>query len=161
MKNLANLTSTSRLNLNIQNKRGRKNRKMFAVLALTNGFFLVSSLAYGFLSFSNAESENQYNRLTSLKYSIVAYLNNSLNFMLYGLCSEKYRSFISTWFRGNIKRRPKQTTNDVRSLNSTFAYRIKEIHSIGKNVNLKNYIFDLSTVANKIEKPVIVVSCHQ
>jgi hypothetical protein len=154
MENLANLTITNRSNLNLHNKRRRKNRKMFAVLALTNGFFLVSSLGYGILSFSNAETENQYSRLTSLKYRIVAYLNNSLNFVFYGIFSEKFRSFISKWFHAYVKRRPKQTTNDFRSLNSTFAYRIKDTASVSNNVYLQNRrnALVVSALSSRMEK---------
>jgi hypothetical protein len=125
MENLASLTSTSQLNTFVKKKRTRKNRIMFAILICTNSFFLVSSLAYGFLSFSKIETEHQYLKLTSLKFNIVAYLNNSVNFVFYGFSSEKYRSFVSNWFHRRRPNRNLKSHNEVKSFFSLSKLKIR------------------------------------
>lgn len=84
------INKNSQVNKNNFVKRLRRNRQLLYMLLITNLYFLSSLLPYciSFVLFKGQKSENT---LGQLSVHILMYTNNAINFIFYGLSSQKYR----------------------------------------------------------------------
>jgi hypothetical protein len=97
----SNLTGST--NRKLIAKRKRKNKQLLILLIITDVFFLVCSLPYCLNNnFNNFLDSN--NRLTLFIYNIMAYSNNSFNFLFYGMFSSRYRAILASLFSFNNRR---------------------------------------------------------
>ena len=78
-------------------KRLRRNRQLLYMLLLTNLYFLLSMLPYCimFVLFKGKKSENSLEQ--PLVHTLL-YTNNAINFVFYGLSSQKYRQELYSLF---------------------------------------------------------------
>ena len=87
-KRLSRNTGTTGQNKSLVRKRNRRNNQLLIMLMATNIYFLICSLPY-FIGKRVFKNENHSN--ISLLIDVLYYSNNSLNFIIYFLFSQKYR----------------------------------------------------------------------
>ena len=71
-------------------RRVQRDRQLMFMLLVTNLYFLLSALPYS-VSFIMFQGEKSESALWQSLIHLVLYTNNALNFVFYGLSSEKYR----------------------------------------------------------------------
>lgn len=93
----ANLISNP-ANKRIFLKNVQRNRQMFTMLLFTNFYFLLSSLPYctAFIVFQNSTSESS---MAQSGVHFLFYTNNAVNFLVYGLSSQRYRNELIKLFQ--------------------------------------------------------------
>ena len=82
----------------IMKKKIRKNRHLLFMLTATNAYFVICSFPY-FFTFNNLTSKKFDSNFTQVLVHILSYSNNSVNFIFYGLFSQKYREVLKDLFR--------------------------------------------------------------
>ena len=70
-------------------RRKKRNNQLSMLLLATNLYFLLSSLPFSLANHKLTFDDSDNMKL--LRHNILAYSNNSFNFIFYGLFSEKYR----------------------------------------------------------------------
>lgn len=153
-------------------KRIKRNRQLLYMLLITNLFFICSILpcCVAFLLFHGSKSESV---LFQLSVHILLYTNNSINFLLYGISSQKFRQQLSKMFFAS--KRKKSSNNQLRLMNNenyiiryntnminnnnnnsnnsnnsnSDKARRNNIKHVKININLKKFNEDTSTLSNK------------
>jgi hypothetical protein len=110
-----NLSSNqpNQMNRRISQKRMRKNNQILLLMLTTNAYFIICSLPY-FILYFTASDENSEKNSTVLFTNIMAYSNNAINFILFGVFSERYRQTLMRLLR--LKTRRKYAMSIVRRL---------------------------------------------
>ncbi len=90
---------SNQLNKIIAQKRLRRSKQILFMLTSANAFFIICSLPYCIIYHkSNSERTETDFSFSLIIVHILSYSNNSLNFVFYGLFSEKYKEEMSTLF---------------------------------------------------------------
>jgi hypothetical protein len=84
-------------NKSVMYRRMRRNRQLLYMLLVTNTYFLLSNLPYcvSFVLFKGQKSESSVGQLL---VHMLLYTNNAINFLFYGLSSQKYREVFGEIF---------------------------------------------------------------
>ena len=129
------------------------------MLMATNLFFIICTLPYCILSHKSIsiDTENNFS-LTLLIVHILAYSNNSLNFIFYGLFSKQYRQTALKMFRLKIER-PRNGFTRSRTMRND-----QQINSGIRTLNISNYNLSnavnnkLTNASNKSDKNLRVIN---
>ena len=138
-----NNVTINHMNKAIIYKNLKRNRQILYILILNNIYFFLSTFPYciTFILFHGEESKNT---LGQLSVHILSYTNNSFNFFLYGLSSNKYRKelcgLFKCIFRSIDKKKDTQIIKSEPFLSGTDVWKIIficVINAVG-DFNLKN-----------------------
>jgi hypothetical protein len=139
-----NFNDSSQINRAITLKQSKRNNQLLIMLMATNLFFIVCTLPYCILSHKSIsiDSENNFS-LTLLIVHILAYSNNSFNFIFYGLFSKQYRQTALRMLRLKTDR-PRAAITRTRTFHNEH-----QLNSGLRTLNISNYNFS-NVINNKI-----------
>ena len=154
-----NFSDSSQANRAITMKQTKRNNQLLIMLMATNLFFIICTLPYCILSHKSIsiDTENNFS-LTLLIVHILAYSNNSLNFIFYGLFSKQYRQTALKMFKLKIER-PRNGFTRSRTLRND-----QQINSGIRTLNISNYNLSnavnnkLTNASNKSDKNLQVMN---
>ena len=141
-----NQQQPNKMNRRISQKRTRKNNQILILMLTTNAYFIICSLPC-FILYFTATDENSDKNSTVLFANILAYSNNAINFILFGIFSEKYRQTLMRLLR--LKSKRKYSISLVRRLDDNNPTNV--INNALNNI-LNQKRCSLITVNNRVRK---------
>ena len=109
-------------------RRLKRNRQLLYMLLITNLYFLVTSFTYSVIFIMNYGKERDQDGASFLIVHVLSYSNNAINFIFYGVSSQKYRETLRALFTKNPK--SDQVVNNLRKIEKEKGHSSNEIEKI-------------------------------